>query len=173
MAMGEFMLMSDRLFYAGLVVLMVGNGFFKSNISTQVGNLYPPGDARRDRAFNIFYVGINLGAFLSPFVCGTLGEKVGWSWGFGSAAVGMIVGLVIYLWGQKYLAADQMMQKSAAAEGPKESAPFTRSEWARIVALVVLCALNVAFWGVYEQQGNSLQVWADSSSERHVLRFIG
>jgi POT family proton-dependent oligopeptide transporter len=84
----------------------------------------------------------------------------------------MIVGLVLYLWGQRYLAPDQIMQKKAAAE-PKAHAPFTRSEWARIVALVVLCALNIFFWGVYEQQGNSLQVWAESSSERHVLRWLG
>jgi POT family proton-dependent oligopeptide transporter len=185
MAIGEFMLMSDALFYPGITVLIIGNGFFKSNISTQVGALYPPGDPRRDRAFNIFYVGINLGAFLSPFVCGTLGERVGWSWGFGSAGVGMLLGLAIYLGGQRYLAPDQIMQKKAADEptgptvrgtaGPPDTphARFTRSEWARIVALVALCALNISFWGVYEQQGDSLQVWVDSSSERHVLRWFG
>src|ERR1019366_3416912 len=110
---------------------------------------------------NVFYVGIDLGAWLSPFVCGTLGQTVGWAWGFGSAGVGMLVGLGIYLWGQKYLAPDQIMQKAAAGEPKKKPRPFTSSEWAKIIALVVLCALNISWWGVYEQQGNSLQFWAD------------
>ncbi|MGH7329211.1 MAG: peptide MFS transporter, partial [Polyangiaceae bacterium] len=173
MACGEFMLMKESLFFPAIVTLTIGNGFFKSNISTQVGALYPPGDPRRDRAFNIFYVGINLGAFLSPFVCGTLGEKVGWAWGFGSAGVGLLLGLVVYLWGSRYLAPDQIMQKKAAAATKVETKPFTKGEWARIIALIVLCALNISFWGVYEQQGNSLQFWADSSSDRHVLAWLG
>jgi len=175
MAVGEFMLMRDSLFFAGLLTLIVGNGFFKSNVSTQVGALYEQGDERRDRAFNVFYVGINLGAWLSPFVCGTLGQTVGWKWGFGSAGVGMIVGLGIYLWGQKYLAPDQIMRAASAAEqaGKAKPRPFTRGEWARIIALVVLCALNISWWGVYEQQGNSLQFWADSKADLHVLRWLG
>jgi len=171
MAIGNFMLMKEELFYPALLGLIVGNGFFKSNISTQVGNLYPKGDPRRDRAFNIFYVGINLGAWLSPLVCGTLGQRKGWEWGFGAAGVGMIVGLVIYLWGQRYLAADQLMQ--AKEEHIDKPAPFTREEWAKIIALIVLCALNISFWGVYEQQGNSLQFWADKSTDLHVLRWTG
>jgi POT family proton-dependent oligopeptide transporter len=177
MAIGEFMLMRESLFYAGLVVLTLGNGCFKSNISTQVGTLYPPGDPRRDRAFNIFYVGINMGAWISPLVCGTLGERVGWAWGFGSAGVGMVVGLVLYLLGQRYLAPDQIMQraakKTAGERVGRDKKPFTRSEWAKIIALIVLCALNIAFWAVYEQQGDSLQVWADESTQRHVLRWLG
>ncbi len=172
MATGEFMLMKVSWFLPAVAILTIGNGFFKSNISTQVGALYPPGDSRRDRAFNIFYVGINLGAFLSPFICGTLGEKVGWAWGFGSAGVGLLIGLAVYLWGSKFLAPDQIMQKRAGAAKKAES-PFTKSEWARITALIVLCALNISFWGVYEQQGNSLQFWADGSSNRHVLGWLG
>ncbi len=172
MAIGEFMLMKESLFLPGMITLVIGNGFFKSNISTQVGALYPAGDPRRDRAFNIFYVGINLGAFFSPFVCGTLGERVGWSYGFGSAGVGLLIGLVVYLWGQRYLAPDQIMQK-AASDTVVEKKPFTKAEWARVIALIVLCALNVSFWGVYEQQGNSLQFWADGSSDRHVFAWLG
>lgn len=172
MSIGEMLLMKDSLFFIGVTVLIVGNGFFKSNISTQVGALYAKGDERRDRAFNVFYVGINVGAFISPLVCGTLGEVVGWSWGFGSAGVGMLVGLAVYLWGQKHLAPDLLMERRAGAQ-KAERAPFTRSEWAKMLALVVLCALNVAFWGIYEQQGNSLEVWADESTERHVLRWLG
>src|SRR5262249_25893351 len=146
-------------------------------ISTQVGALYGKGDERRDRAFNVFYVGINLGAWLSPFICGTLGQSKDaagnerWSWGFGAAGVGMIVGLLIYAWGPKYLAPDQIMKKAAGEVAPKK--PFTKGEWARIMALIVLCALNISFWGVYEQQGNSLQFWADSKADLRVLSWLG
>ena len=183
MAIGEFFLMKDSLFFLGLFTLIIGNGLFKSNISTQVGGLYVKGDERRDRAFNVFYVGINLGAWLAPFVCGTLGQSKDaagnerWSWGFGSAGVGMLIGLVIYLWGQRYLAPDQVMKRQAASEAKtKEAAKkrrFDKGEWARIIALVVLCALNISFWGVYEQQGNSLQFWADSKVELHVFKWLG
>jgi POT family proton-dependent oligopeptide transporter len=173
MAAGEFMLMKESLFYPALLTLIIGNGFFKSNISTQVGALYKKGDERRDRAFNVFYVGINVGAALSPLICGTLGQRLGYAYGFGSAGVGMLVGLGIYLWGQKYLAADQLMKKAASAEPKKEKTPLTKSEWARIIALVVLCALNISFWGVYEQQGNSLQFWADGKADLHVLAWLG
>jgi POT family proton-dependent oligopeptide transporter len=173
MSIGEFMLMKDSLFYPGVVTLAIGTGCLKSNVSTQVGNLYAPGDPRRDRAFNIFYVGINLGAWLSPFICGTLGEKVDWPWGFGAAGVGMVFGILTYLWGQKYLPPDQRMQQANAGPQAPSKQPFTRAEWAKILALVVLCALNISFWGVYEQQGNSLQFWADGSTDRHVLRWLG
>lgn len=85
------------LFVAGLVLIVIGTGHFKPNVSVMVGALYPPGDGRRDGAFTIFYMGINLGAFICAFVCGTLGEKVGWHWGFGAAAVGMVLGLILYV----------------------------------------------------------------------------
>jgi POT family proton-dependent oligopeptide transporter len=172
MAAGQFVLMSDRLFYPGLLLLIIGNGFFKPNISTQVGSLYAQGDARRDRAFMIFYVGINVGALLAPLVCGTLGEKVGWSYGFGSAGVGMLLGLVIYTIGQRFLAPDNVMKQKAASaekEAADKPAPFTKDEWGRIIGLCVLCLLNVLFWGVYEQQGNTLAKWADQNTDRLLL----
>src|ERR1700687_3565499 len=97
MAIGHFMMAFEPLFLLALFVLILGNGAFKPNISTQVGSLYAPGDRRRDRAFSIFYVGINLGAFLAPLVCGTLGEKVGWHYGVATAGVGMLIGLALYL----------------------------------------------------------------------------
>ena len=89
MAVGHFMMAFEPLFLLALIVLIFGNGAFKPNISTQVGMLYASGDRRRDRAFSIFYVGINLGAFLAPLVCGTLGEEIGWHYGFAAAGVGM------------------------------------------------------------------------------------
>ena len=85
------------VFVAGLALIVLGTGHFKPSVSVMVGQLYPQGDSRRDGAFTIFYMGINLGAFLCAFICGTLGEKVGWHWGFGSAAVGMVAGLVAYV----------------------------------------------------------------------------
>ncbi len=85
------------VFVFGLVLIVIGTGHFKPNVSVMVGALYPPDDPRRDGAFTIFYMGINLGAFICAFVCGTLGEKVGWHWGFGAAAVGMLLGLVFYV----------------------------------------------------------------------------
>src|SRR6516225_9253722 len=95
MAIGHFMMASERMFLLALMFLILGNGCFKPNISTQVGLLYPPGDKRRDSAFSIFYVGINVGAFLAPLICGTLGQKVGWHYGFGAAGVGMVLGLIL------------------------------------------------------------------------------
>jgi POT family proton-dependent oligopeptide transporter len=93
------------VFIGGLALIVLGTGHFKPTVSVMVGQLYPPGDPRRDGGFTIFYMGINLGAFLCAFVCGTLGERVGWHWGFGSAAVGMLAGLILYLWGKpRYLA---------------------------------------------------------------------
>lgn len=92
------------MFIAGLAVIVLGTGYFKPTVSVMVGQLYPPGDPRRDGAFTIFYMGINLGAFICAFICGTLGEKVGWHYGFGSAAVGMLLGMGLYLWGKpRYL----------------------------------------------------------------------
>ena len=94
MAIGHFLMAVQSMFFPALIFLILGNGAFKPNISTQVGGLYPKGDSRRDRAFTIFYMGINLGAFGSPLICGTLGQTVGWHWGFGAAGVGMVLGLV-------------------------------------------------------------------------------
>ena len=162
MAIGHFLMAVEWLFFPALLFLVMGNGAFKPNISTQVGDLYPPGDPRRDRAFTIFYMGINLGSFFSPLVCGTLGQKVGWHYGFGAAGVGMVLGLLLYLWGQRYLAPEQIAERRAARKAEKE--PLTAGEWRRVIALVVLCALNIVFWGVYEQQGNTMQLWADRNT---------
>lgn len=103
MAMGQFALTQRELLYLGLGLLIVGNGFFKPNISTMVGALYPQGDHRRDGAYTLFYMGINLGAFLSPLVCGPLGERIGWGFGFMAAGIGMMLGLLTFLFTQRFL----------------------------------------------------------------------
>ena len=159
MALGHFAMASEDSFFLALGLIILGNGAFKPNISTQVGNLYAPGDPRRDGAFTIFYMGINLGAFICNFVCGTLAVIYGWHYGFAAAGIGMVLGLIVYLLGQKYLGPDNLAK--ARNQPRQERAPLTPDERKRVLALVALCALNIVFWAVYEQQGNTMQTWAD------------
>lgn len=92
-----------QVFHFSLALIIMGVGFLKPNISTIVGRLYPDGDPRRDSGFTLFYMGINLGAFLSALICGWLGETYGWAYGFGAAGIGMVLGLMIFIGGQKHL----------------------------------------------------------------------
>jgi POT family proton-dependent oligopeptide transporter len=177
MMLGQFMLAmpgnSEALFYAGLGMLVVGNGFFKPNISTMVGGLYAPGDARRDGAFTIFYIGINLGAFLASAVCGTLGEKFGWSWGFGSAGVGMGLGVILFLTLAKRLLGDvgtapkKVERKAGAASVPATA--LTRAEVDRIIVILVLALFVVFFWAAFEQAGGLMNLYTDAKVDRGVF----
>src|SRR5258706_6439979 len=168
MAIGQFLLAAESMFLLGLLFLIVGNGSFKPNLATQVGSLYPPGDPRLDRAYSIYYMGVNLGAFFAPLVCGTLGQKFGWAYGFSAAGVGMVCGLMFYLWGQKFLAKDHLTRSQ---ETHKEKVPLTSREWKVIGALMVLVIVNAFFWAVYEQQGNTLQLFADRNADWHMFGF--
>ena len=163
MGIGHFMMAFEQWFLLALLMLILGNGAFKPNISTQVGGLYAPGDLRRDRAYLIFYVGINIGAFLSPFVCGTLGEKVAWHYGFGAAGVGMAIALAIYLYALPTLPPDELDRRAAP---PRQ--PLTSDEWRRVVALLVLFLPVSLFWATYEQQGNTIALWADTHTDRTI-----
>lgn len=164
MAIGHFLMAIESMFFPALTFLIFGNGFFKPNISTQVGGLYNEGDPRRDGAYTLFYMGINLGAFLSPLICGTLGQKVGWHWGFGAAGVGMLLSLVIYHFGGKHLPQSIHKQSLHEIEGMAHQ-PLTKEEWKRTIALTLLCMVTIFFWGVYEQQGNTLQLWSDQNTD--------
>ncbi|MGB6064874.1 MAG: peptide MFS transporter [Desulfomonilaceae bacterium] len=170
MAIGHFLLAYQSMFFPALLFLILGNGAFKPNISTQVGSLYPPGDPRRDRAFSIFYAGINLGAFFSPLVCGTLGELYGWHYGFSAAGVGMVIGLTIYLFGQRWLAPDLLTEKGL--EGEKATAPLTAQEKNKVWSLIAICLFSAAFWAAYEQQGNTVALWADADTNRYLLGWV-
>jgi POT family proton-dependent oligopeptide transporter len=170
MMIGQFMLaFSDMLFfYTALGFLIVGNGFFKPNISTIVGQLYEEHDSRRDGGFTIFYMGINLGAFLSPLICGTLGEKIGFQYGFISAGVGMAIGMAIYLWGQKKFLGQKggkvchnSLQK--IEDSPK---PLTLDEKKKIAVIFILMFFSIFFWASFEQAGSSLTLFADRSIDR-------
>jgi len=139
MAMGHFAMAFEHLLYLALGLLILGNGFFKPNISTMVGQLYPQGDARRDGAYTIFYMGINLGAFFSPLVCGTLGEKYGWHYGFGAAGVGMIFGLISFLAFQRLLV--------GGYPPGREEPRLTAMDWVHVVLFALGC-LAVAYGGI-------------------------
>ena len=169
MAIGHFLMAVEQLFLVALAALILGNGAFKPNISTQVGGLYPPGDRRRDRAYSIFYVGINVGAFLAPLVCGTLGEQAGWHYGFAAAGVGMLIGLAIYLYAMPLLPPDEL-QKARAAHVEKR--PLDRGEWRAVAALLVLFVPNTLFWATYEQAGNTVALWADANTDRAINLFF-
>jgi len=172
MAIGHFMMAVEQLFVFALLALILGNGAFKPNISTQVGGLYAPSDHRRDRAYSIFYVGINVGAFLAPLVCGTLGEEAGWHYGFAAAGVGMCIGLCIYLYALPMLPLDELHKaKARAMSAHIERRPLDRDEWRAIIALLVLFLPNTLFWATYEQIGNTTILWADGNTDRTIGLF--
>jgi POT family proton-dependent oligopeptide transporter len=165
MAVGHFMMAFEPLFLLALFTLILGNGAFKPNISTQVGGLYAPGDHRRDRAYSIFYVGINIGAFLAPLICGTLGEELGWHYGFAAAGVGMTIALAFYLYASPMLPPDEMHKAKAAGLDKK---PLDRNEWRAILALIALFLPTTMFWAAYEQQGNTIALWASDHTDRTI-----
>lgn len=140
MALGHLAMAYEPFLYLALGLLIVGNGFFKPNISTIVGGLYRENDARRDGGFTIFYMGINLGAFFSPLVCGTLGESIGWHWGFGAAGIGMIAGLLVFIWGQ------YMLGSTGFPPGREVTATsrLNRRDWMDILIYVLASCLLVA-----------------------------
>ena len=135
MALGHFAMAFESILNLALGLIILGNGFFKPNISTMVGGLYPPGDNRRDAAYTIFYMGINLGAGISPLVCGYLGEKINWHYGFAAAGVGMVIGLIVFLSYQKYLV-------GGFPPGREEAGPtrLTILDWVHVVLGTAICA---------------------------------
>ncbi len=146
------------LLFASLLVLVIGNGLFKPNISVMVGNLYKDGDPLKDSAFNIFYMGINIGAFFAPLTAAFLRNKFGWSLAFGAAAVGMLVGLSIFLIFQKYISHAEIAQPSdSAAKAPELT---RKQEWNRIFALLAIYAIVALFWMAFHQNGFTLTFWA-------------
>jgi POT family proton-dependent oligopeptide transporter len=166
---------SMTAFYLGMVLIAVGTGLLKPNISAMVGGLYRENDPRRDSGFSIFYMGINLGAVLAPLVCGYLAQgesfkrfvagmgfdvSTSWHWGFGAAGVGMTLGLIIYVISMRRL---KLVTKKSA--GPKISTqqskqPLTRDDWKRVAAIFIFFLFTILFWAAYEQKGASLNLLA-------------
>jgi proton-dependent oligopeptide transporter, POT family len=167
MAAGHFMMAFEPSFYFALATIALGNGLFLPSLPSQINDLYRADDPRRSWAYNVYYVGINLGGFLAPLVCGTLGEFYGWHWGFGAAGVGMLMGLAVYVLGGKYLP-EQARVARAAAPGAAAALPAARARDYRST-LVLLFAIGLAvtvFRGAYEQVGNTVALWADSGVDR-------
>ena len=169
MVLGHFLmaLPGPVFLYTALGCLIVGNGLFKPNISTMVGGLYAPGDSRREGGFTLFYMGINLGAFLSPLVCGTLGEKWGWHYGFAAAGVGMTIGIVTLLLGKKILGDVGLpSSQKSRADLPSIVGPAAQIERDRIVAILLLSACTVLYWAAYEQAGGLINLFTEGQVDR-------
>ena len=167
-ALGHFTLAFSALpaFYAGLSLIVIGTGLLKPNVSTLVGSLYEQGDERRDAGFSIYYMGINLGAFLGPIIAGYLAQAIGWHIGFACAGIGMTLGLVQYVVGRRRL--DPGVARLAARPQTAETTAagttaggLTVADWKRIAAVVVLFLFATLFWGAYEQAGSTLNLFTD------------
>jgi len=169
-ALGHFTIAYATLFsfYLGLILIVLGTGLLKPSISALVGNLYSKGDTRRDAGFSIFYMGINLGAFLAPFVCGYLGQNVSWHYGFGAAGIGMTIGLIQYIWGRKML--DNINDHSDVIHVPSKM-PLTRQEWMHIGVIIILFFFSALFWMALEQAGSSFNLFASQLTRNQFLGF--
>lgn len=163
MAFGHFMMAFEPLFFPAMVVIALGNGLFLPNLPSQVPDLYPKGDRRIDSAFNVYHVGVNLGAFLAPLICGTLGEVYGWHYGFGAAGIGMCLGLAIYLRGSRYLPPDT---RPAAVPDTVEQA---HEQGANLRLLLGVAFAVILFRTGYEQTGNTMATWMDTSLDRQAF----
>ena len=163
--------------YAALTCLVIGNGFFKPNVSTMVGNLYPDGSHLKDRAYNLFYMGINIGAFLAPVVATIVQAKFGFHPAFAVAAFGMLISVTIlwrfkhYLEDEKHRAPKPSAEAQSHAAG-KHSAMEAVAEWKRIGALIVVFAVVVVFWMVFHQNGTTITYWADENTAWNVRGII-
>ena len=170
MLTGLFALSSglDWLFFPALTLMIIGNGFFKSNISTIVGMLYGDDKQKRDAGFTIFYMGINLGAFFSPLVCGTLAMKFGYNWGFFAAGVGMLIGYITYKLGEKSLLGDNglLPVKVEEVTDVEEKKSLSLRDKRKIGALFILMLFSIFFWICFEQAGCSLTLFAKHSTQR-------
>ncbi|MFT4534310.1 MAG: POT family proton-dependent oligopeptide transporter [Saprospiraceae bacterium] len=160
-------------FYTGLGLIIAGVGMLKPNISTMVGGLYKAGDIRRDKGFTIFYIGINVGAFLSSLIVGYVGEVHGWHYGFGLAGIGMLLGMIIFYFGQPYLA--HVGNHIGKSEDPEVRAaakrPLTKVESDRVVVLLVSFLLVIVFWGAFEQAGGLMNLYAKDKTNRMLGGF--
>ena len=173
-ALGHFVLAFDLLtaFYVGLTLIVIGTGLLKPNVSTLVGSLYAPGDARRDAGFSIFYMGINLGAFIGPLIAGYLAQRVNWHVGFAAAGVGMTLGLIQYVVGRRPLQdAEQKLLKASKPTATSAAPALTTDDYKRLAAVVVFFLFVSIFWGAYEQAGSTLNLFADRHTRLDLAGF--
>ncbi|PID78832.1 MFS transporter [bacterium DOLJORAL78_65_58] len=190
MSLGQFLMflsasnyadpaLAHPLLWAGLGVIIAGTGLFKANIASMVGSLYAPQDGRKDSAFTIFYMGINIGAFLAPLVAGGLGDTgnpADFRWGFLSASVGMALGTIIFqIFKNKHivdaeghpLGLPPAERVRGADKG--DGSPLAREDWERVAVIFILSFFVIFFWAAFEQAGASLTVFADRQTDRVIL----
>jgi POT family proton-dependent oligopeptide transporter len=169
MAAGHFLMAVESMLFFALGLLILGMGAFKPNVSTQVGSLYGPDDDRRVRAYSIYYLGINIGAFLAPLVCGTLGEVYSPHYGFAAAGFGMLVATAIYLHGMRWLPPDELHRERADAQLASTAHAAPRREQKHAVAgLIGMFALTAFFWATWDQQNITIPLWAADFTDRTV-----
>ena len=163
---------SEVSFYIGCAFIILGVGGLKPNISSMVGGLYPKGDERRDLGFYIFYLGINLGAFFAPLLCGWVGETYNWHYGFGLAAIGMAIGQITYYYGQPYLegVGDLAFSNSEEKKQLKEK-KLTPIEKDRVKVLLISFLMIIIFWGAFEQAGGLMNLYAKQKMDRMLMGF--
>ena len=168
---GTLAIPSQTAFFTGLILIILGVGCLKPNISTMVGALYPQGDTRRDKGFTIFYIGINIGAFLASITVGLVAYYYGWHAGFGLAGIGMVLGQIVYIAGQKHL--KHVGNFIGKSEDPKvieaSKKPLSKIEKDRVIVLVLSFLIIIVFWSAFEQAGGLMNLYTDVK----VDRFIG
>jgi POT family proton-dependent oligopeptide transporter len=166
MAIGHFLMAIQPAFLLALLALLLGVGAFKGNIATQVGALYGPNDLRRAMAFQIFYIFINVSVIVAPLISGTLGQKVGWHYGFGCAGVVMVIGLIIYLYGRRYLPAEEL---AAPSEEPKLKEPLSRGDWLCVIYLIILIPVLAVSLLTNQEIFNAYLTWGDQQFDLTLL----
>lgn len=160
MAFGHFLMAFETALLPALACLLIGVGCFKGNIAAQVGDLYGPKDKRRASAFQIFMLAVQVAVIAAPIVCGTLGEKVAWHWGFGAAGVGMVIGLFVYLAGRRWLP-PEAPRRAAASATPR--APLGRRAWLQVGLLVLILPLLMLSIVGNQQFQNAYPLWAEKN----------
>lgn len=165
MAVGHFLMAFEQTFLFALLALLTGSALLKGNVAAQVSSLYRGGDGRRDQGFSIFLMSANTGAVLSPLVCGTLGELYGWHYGFGAAAVVVMIGLAIYLRTSRRLPDDPPRRQAHAV------ITLQPGDGARIALLFAVATVASLFWVAQSQIWNAYPVWVRDRVDRHIFGF--
>ena len=164
MSAGHLTMAVEQAFLLALLLLIIGGGLFISNLAAQIGGLYSPDDTRRTRAFGIYLMAVNAGALAAPLISGTLGERVGWHWGFGAAGIGMLIGLGTYLLGRRHLPPDVIAQGGKAE-------PLTKRQWQSVGGLILLYLPKLFFFAAIQQAYGIMVIWADTAVDRKVGGF--
>ncbi len=163
----------DIPFFTGLILIVLGVGALKPNISTMVGGLYKQGDPARDKGFMFFYQGINVGAFGAGIIVAFIADIWGWHAGFAAAGVGMFLGMVVYTWGWRFLkgVGEHTKPKKDSLGKKIKGKPLTKIEKDRVIVLFLSFLIVIAFWGAYEQAGGLMNLYAQSRTDRMIFGF--